>query len=177
MISDEPVYATHELILVAYHEDGSTADIGSICTDCKIDFENNNLSHCRLQRNRMGCYCNLLKDGKFRTSSTEDETSQTIESRLANKTKKLKNELKTAKEKLNIEREEIAKFHKKSKEWGNEKIKRIKELETEVTKLKEENQHLKEQQNGKIAQTEVKQPKKWPWLKLSNFFRMILMVL
>ena len=36
--------------------------------------------------------------GKFRTSSTEDGTSQTIESRLANKTKKLENELKTGAE-------------------------------------------------------------------------------
>ena len=149
MISEEPVLdnATHEL--VAYHEDGSTADIniGSICTDCKKDFENNNLSHCelcgRLQRNRMGCYCNLLKDGKFKTSSTEDGTSQTIESHLANKTKKLESELKTSKEELNIEREEVAKFHEKSKEWGDEKIKRIKELETEVTKLKGKKSTLK----------------------------------
>ena len=48
MISEEPVLdnATHEL--VAYHEDGSTADISSICADCKKDFENNNLSHCEL---------------------------------------------------------------------------------------------------------------------------------
>ena len=38
MISEEPVLdnATHEL--VAYHEDGSTADIGSICVNCKKDF-------------------------------------------------------------------------------------------------------------------------------------------
>ena len=36
VISDEPVLdnATHEL--VAYHEDGSTTDIGSICVDCKM---------------------------------------------------------------------------------------------------------------------------------------------
>ena len=39
---------------------------------------------------------------------------------------------------LNIDREEVTKFHEKSKEWGDEKIKRIKELETEATKLKEE---------------------------------------
>jgi len=34
-------------------------------------------------------------------------------------------------------------------------------LETEVTKLKEENQHLKEQQNGQLtAQIKVKETKK-----------------
>ena len=59
---------------------------------CKKDFENDNLSYCelcgRLQRNRQGCYCSLLKDGKFRTFSTEEGTSQTIESHLAKKTLK-----------------------------------------------------------------------------------------
>ena len=43
--------------------------------------------------------------------STEDGMSQTIESHLANKTKKLENELKAAKEELNIEREEVTRFH------------------------------------------------------------------
>src|SRR6185369_15742861 len=120
VISEEPVLdnATHKL--VAYHEDNSTADIGSICADCKKDFENNNLSYCelcgRLQRNRQGCYCSLLKDGKFRTLSTEEGTSQTIEAHLAKETKELEKELKTAKEELNVEGEEITKFHKKSKE-------------------------------------------------------------
>nr|CAG8686543.1 9332_t:CDS:2 [Entrophospora candida] len=109
-ISDEPVL----------HEDDSTADIGSICADCKKDFENDNLSYCelcgRLQRNRQGCYCSLLKDGKFRTLSTEEGTSQTIESHLAKKTKELEKKLKTTKEELNVEREEIAKFQEKSEE-------------------------------------------------------------
>ena len=36
----------------------------------------------------------------------------------------------------------------------------IKELEAEVTKLKEENQYLKEQQNGQIAQIEVKESRR-----------------
>ena len=168
VISEEPVLdnATHEL--VAYHEDGSTADIGSICADCKKDFENNNLSHCelcgRLQRNRMGCYCNLLKDGKFRTSSTKDGMFQTIESHLANKTKKLENELKAAKEELNIEREEVVKFQEKSEEWSKkqkqELLDKIKEQEAQIIKLTQEIKLLKEQQNGQVAQIEVKEPKK-----------------
>ena len=41
-----------------------------------------------------------------------------------------------------------------------------KELETEVARLTQENKRLKEQQNGQIAQIEVKETKKWPWLKV-----------
>ena len=68
---------------------------------------------------------------------TEDGTFQTIKSHLANKHENCQGGAEHW--------EEVIKFHKK---WGDEKIKRIKELETEVTKLKKENQHLKEQQNG-----------------------------
>ena len=119
-ISDEPVIdnATHEL--VAYHKDDSTADIGSICADCKKDFENNNLSYCelcgRLQRNRMGCYCSLLKDGKFGMLSTEEGNSQTVEARLVKENKQIEKELKTTRKELKIEREEVVKFQEKSEE-------------------------------------------------------------
>jgi len=55
-----------------------------------------------------------------------------------------------------IEREEVAKFHEKSKEWGEEKIKRIKELEAEVSRLTQENKRLKDQQSGQlVAQIET----------------------
>ncbi len=110
--------ATHEIM--AYDNNGDCADIATICDNCKKDFENNNLSYCelcgRLQRNRRGCYCNLLKDGKFRTLSAEEGTSQTIKSHLAKETKELERKLKTAKEELNVEREEVAKFQEKSEE-------------------------------------------------------------
>jgi hypothetical protein len=76
----------------------------------------------------------------------------------------LEKELYATKEELVIEREEVAKFHEKSKEWGEEKIKRIKELEAEVSRLTQENKRLKDQQIGQlVAQTEVK---KWPWSKI-----------
>ena len=110
--------ATHQL--AAFKNNDDYADIAYICADCKKDFENNILPYCelcgRLQRNRQGCYCSLLKDGKFRTLSTEEGTSQTIESHLAKKTKELEKKLKTTKEDLNVEREEIAKFQEKSEE-------------------------------------------------------------
>ena len=115
--------ATHQVAAFKDYDDDDDdddADIAYICADCKKDFENNNLSYCelcgRLQRNRRGCYCNLLKDGKFRTLSAEEGTSQTIKSHLAKETKELERKLKTAKEELNVEREEVAKFQEKSEE-------------------------------------------------------------
>ena len=89
---------------------------------------------------------------------------QTIESHLANKTKKLENELKVAKEELNIEREEVVKFQEKSEEWSKkqkqELLDKIKEQEAQIIKLTQEIKLLKEQQNGQVAQIEVKEPKK-----------------
>lgn len=160
--------ATHQV--AAFKDNDDYADIAYICADCKKDFDNDTLPYCelcgRLKRNRKGCFCNLLENKPIQSLSTEEITSRTFGYRLEKKTRELEKELSTAKEELNIEREEVGKFHEKSKEWGDEKIKRIKELETEVTKLKEESQHLKEQQNGQVAQIEVKEPKKWSWLKL-----------
>ena len=69
--------------------------------------------------------------------------SWSFSSHLEKRTSKLEKGLMTTKEELNVEREEVAKFHKKSKEWGDEKIKIIKELEAEVTKLKEKKTALK----------------------------------
>ena len=116
-------------------------------------------------RTKSFCYCHKVKEQP--QSLTEEELiSQSFSFRLEKRTQELEKELSSTKEALTIEQEEVAKFHEKSKEWGDEKIKRIKELEAEVTKLKEENQHLKEQQNGQVAQIEVKETKKWSWLKL-----------
>ena len=153
--------ATHQMI--AHTETEQYFDISFICKDCKAEYDSGVLPRCekcdRLKRNKSRCYCHKVK--KKATLPTERELiSHSFSSRLENKTRELEKELSTAKEELNIEREEVAKFHEKSKEWGDEKIKRIKELEAEVARLAKENKKLKEQQN---AQIEIKEPKKWPW--------------
>ena len=160
--------ATYQM--VAHTKTEQYFDISFICKDCKIEYDNGTLPRCkecdRLMRNKSFCYCHKEKKKQIQSLTESELISWSFSSRLEKRTSKLEKELMTTKEELNIEREEVAKFHEKSKEWGDEKIKRIKELEAEVTKLKEENQHLKEQQNGQIAQIEVKEIKKWPWLKL-----------
>ncbi|CAG8520084.1 3140_t:CDS:2, partial [Ambispora gerdemannii] len=137
--------ATHQV--AAFKNNNDYADIAYICADCKKDFENDTLPYCelcdRLKRNRKGCFCNLLENKPIQSLSTEEITSRTFGYHLEKKTRELEKELSTAKEELNIEREE-----------------RIKELEAENAKLKEENKQLKEQQNGQVAQIEVKENKR-----------------
>ena len=162
--------ATHQV--AAFKDNDDYADIAYICADCKEDFENDILPYCelcgRLKRNRKGCFCNLLENKPIQSLSMEEITSRTFGYRLEKKTRELEKELSTTKEELNIEREEVVKFHGKSKEWGDEKIKQIKELEAENAKLKEENKQLKEQQNGQVAQIEVKENKRWSWFKVKK---------
>ena len=83
---------------------------------------------------------------------------------------RLQEELVTAEEALEIEREEVAKFQEKSEEWSKrqkqELLDKIKSLEEKIKQLEEENKLLKGQQNGQAAQIEVKETKKWSWLKL-----------
>ena len=44
---------------------------------------------------------------------------------------------------------------------------KIKSLEEKINHLEEENRKLKGQQNGQLtAQIEIKETKKWPWLKI-----------
>ena len=120
--------ATHQV--AAFKDNDDYADIAYICADCKKDFENDTLPYCelcgRLKRNRKGCFCNLLENKPIQSLSMEEITSRTFGYRLEKKTRELEKELSTTKEELNIEREEVVKFHEKSKEWGDEKIKRIK---------------------------------------------------
>ena len=101
-------------------------DIVYICSECKKDYENNALPWCekcgRLKRKRIGCVCSYLK-AKPTSLFEEELLLQFFSSCLENKIRKFKKKLSTAKEELSIEREEVAKFHKKSKEWGDEKNK------------------------------------------------------
>ena len=157
--------------IVAYDKKDKCVDIASICDNCKKDLENGTLPYCeecgRLKRNRGYCFCSLQKERPIQSSS-----SQTIEARLAKKTKELEKELKTAKEGLKIEREEVAKFQEKSEEWSKkqkqELLDKIKSLEEKINHLEEENRKLKDQQKGQIAQIEVKETKRWSWLKIKK---------
>ena len=86
----------------------------------------------------------------------------------------LQEQLNETEEALEIEREEVVKFQEKSEEWGKrqkqELLDRIKQLEAENGNYKEEVKRLKTQleqlTSQHTAQIEVKENKRWPWLKL-----------
>jgi septal ring factor EnvC (AmiA/AmiB activator) len=162
---------------VARNTPDGYSDIVFICGECKKDYDNNTLPWCekcgRLKRNRNRCFCSHLKAKSTKPLSDKELLSQAFSFRLENKTRELEKELFTAKEKLKIEREEIAKFQEKSEEWSKkqkqELLDKIKSLEEKIKQLEEENRKLKDQQNGQIAQIaqiEIKETKKWPWLKI-----------
>ena len=164
--------ATHQM--VGRNTPDGYADIIFICGECKKDYDNNTLPCCekcgRLKRNRNRCFCSRLKAKSTKPLSDKELLSQAFSSHLENKTQELEKELSIAKEELNIEREEVAKFQEKSEEWSKrqkqELLNKIKSLEEKIKQLEEENKLLKGQQNGQVAQVEVKETKKWPWLKV-----------
>ena len=91
--------ATHQVAAFKDYDDDDDddADIAYICADCKKDLESNILPYCelcgRLQRNRKGCFCNLLKDKPVQSLSTEEIVSRTFGYRLEKKTRELEKEL------------------------------------------------------------------------------------
>ena len=151
--------ATHQM--VARNTPDGYSDIVFICGECKKDYDNDALPWCeecdRFKRNRNRCFCRrLAKNKSTKPFSEETLIARSFSSRLENNIRELEKELYATKEELAIEREEVAKFHEKSKEWGEEKIKRIKELEAEVSRLTQENKRLKDQQSGQlVAQIET----------------------
>ena len=159
--------ATHQM--VARNTPDGYSDIVFICGECKKDYDNDALPWCekcgRFKRSRNRCFCRrLAKNKSIKPFPEETLIARSFSSRLENKIRELEKELYATKEELAIEREEVAKFHEKSKEWGEEKIKRIKELEAEVSRLTQENKRLKDQRSGQlVAQAEIK---KWPWSKI-----------
>ena len=163
--------ATHQM--VAHTETEQYFDISFICKDCKVEYDNGTLPRCkkcdRLKRNKRLCYCHKTKS-KTALPTGEELVSQSFSSHLENKTRELEKELSTAKETLKIEREEVAKFQEKSEEWSKkqkqELLNKINSLEEKIKQLEEENKLLKGLQNGPVAQIEIKETKKWPWLKL-----------
>ena len=167
--------ATHQM--VARNTPDGYSDIVFICGECKNDYDNNTLPWCekcgRLKRNRNRCFCSHLKAKSTKPLSDKELLSQAFSFRLENKTRELEKELSITREELKVEREEITKFHEKSEEWGKKQRKkfldRIKELEAENAELILENRKLKDQQNGQLTtQIEVKETKRWSWLKIKK---------
>jgi hypothetical protein len=151
---------------VARNTPDGYSDIVFICGECKKDYNNNILPWCekcgRLKRNRNRCFCSHLKAKSTKPLSDKELLSQAFSFRLEN-----------TKEELKIEREERAKFQEKSEEWSKkqkqELLDKVKGLEERIKQLEEENRKLKDQQNGPLtAQIEVKETKRWSWLKIKK---------
>ena len=163
--------------MVAHTKSEQYFDISFICKDCKLEYSNNVLPRCekcdRLMRNKSLCYCHKEKKKQTQSLTNRELVAQSFSSRLENKTRELEKELSITKEELKVEREEIAKFQEKSEEWGKmqkqELLDKIKSLEEKINHLEEENRKLKNQQNGQLtAQIEVKETKRWSWLKIKK---------
>ena len=121
----------------------------------------------------IGVLSSHLKAKSTKPLSDKELLSQALSFRLENKTRELEKELSITKEELKIEREEVAKFQEKSEEWSKkqkqELLDKIKSLEERIKQLEEENRKLKDQQNGQLtAQIEVKETKRWSWLKIKK---------
>ena len=160
--------------MVAHTKSEQYFDISFICKDCKLEYDNNVLPRCekcdRLMRNKSLCYCHKEKKKQTQSLTNRELVAQSFSFRLESKTRELEKELSITKEELKVEREEIAKFQEKSEEWGKrqkqELLDKVKGLEERIKQLEEENSKLKDQQNGQIAQIEVKETKRWSWLKI-----------
>ena len=172
-----------------------------VCERCEEKYWDDELSKCnrcgRLQTKldfdivtgKNVCYCirnnEDLEEKELPLLPHEEISQSTFYERQINS---LQEQLNKTEEALEIEREEVIKFQEKSEEWGKrqkqELLDRIKELETELERLKKltpkelidklsakekEINDLKvqltqlQQQN---AQIEVKETKRWSWLKI-----------
>jgi hypothetical protein len=158
-----------------------------ICENCKVRFENDELSKCsrcgrlRIQSdieyltNKVVCRCVKRNENpeekELPNLPHERESMSAFYERQINS---LQEQLTETEEALEIEREEVVKFQEKSEEWGKrqkqELLDRIKQLEAENGNYKEEVKRLKTQleqlTSQHTAQIEVKENKRWPWLKL-----------
>ena len=156
-----------------------------VCEKCEEKYWNDGLLKCdrcgRLQTKldfdiftgKNVCYCirnnEDLEEKELPLLPDEEISQSTFYERQING---LWEELVTAEEALEIEREEVAKFQEKSEEWSKkqkqELLDKIKSLEEKINHLEEENRKLKDQQNGQIAQIEIKETKRWSWLKIKK---------
>jgi len=160
-----------------------------VCERCKEKYWNDELSKCnrcgRLQtkldfdivNGKNVCYCirnnEDLEEKELPLLPHEEISQSTFYERQINS---LQGQLNETEEALEIEREEVVKFQEKSEEWSKrqkqELLDRIKQLEEENDDHKEEIKRLKTQleqlTSQQVAQIEVKETKRWPWLKIKK---------
>jgi len=160
-----------------------------VCERCEEKYWDDELSKCnrcgRLQtkldfdivNGKNVCYCirnnEDLEEKELPLLPHEEISQSTFYERQINS---LQEQLNETEEALEIEREEAVKFQEKSEEWSKrqkqELLDRIKQLEEENDNHKEEIKRLKTQleqlTSQQVAQIEVKETKKWPWLKIKG---------
>ncbi len=138
-------------------------DIAYICVECKKALDDNTLPHCndcgRIMRSRIDCFCDLRKDGPVKTPTITEIMAQSYVGRLEQQNKDLKQQLASAKEEISSHLEAL----EVSKDWHN---KQRKELLDKIKRLESEIEWLMKQQNQQVAQIEVKETKRWSWLKM-----------
>ena len=160
-----------------------------VCERCEEKYWDDELSKCnrcgRLQTKldfdivtgKNVCYCirnnEDLEEKELPLLPHEEISQSTFYERQINS---LQEQLNETEEALEIEREEVVKFQEKSEEWSKrqkqELLDWIKQLEEENDNHKEEIKRLKTQleqlTSQQVAQIEVKETKKWPWLKIKG---------
>ena len=160
-----------------------------VCERCEEKYWDDELSKCnrcgRLQTKldfdivtgKNVCYCirnnEDLEEKELPLLPHEEISQSTFYERQINS---LQEQLNETEEALEIEREEAVKFQEKSEEWSKrqkqELLDWIKQLEEENGNHKEEIKRLKTQleqlTSQQVAQIEVKETKKWPWLKIKG---------
>jgi len=160
-----------------------------VCERCEEKYWDDELSKCnrcgRLQtkldfdivNGKNVCYCirnnEDLEEKELPLLPHEEISQSTFYERQINS---LQEQLNETEEALEIEREEAVKFQEKSEEWSKrqkqELLDRIKQLEEENDNHKEEIKRLKTQleqlTSQQVAQIEVKETKRWSWLKIKG---------
>jgi hypothetical protein len=160
-----------------------------VCERCEEKYWDDELSKCnrcgRLQTKldfdivtgKNVCYCirnnEDLEEKELPLLPHEEISQSTFYERQINS---LQEQLNETEETLEIEREEAVKFQEKSEEWSKrqkqELLDRIKQLEEENGNHKEEIKRLKTQleqlTSQQVAQIEVKETKRWSWLKIKG---------
>lgn len=160
-----------------------------VCERCEEKYWDDELSKCnrcgRLQtkldfdivNGKNVCYCirnnEDLEEKELPLLPHEEISQSTFYERQINS---LQEQLNETEEALEIEREEAVKFQEKSEEWSKrqkqELLDWIKQLEEENDNHKEEIKRLKTQleqlTSQQVAQIEVKETKRWSWLKIKK---------
>ena len=157
--------ATYKAVSYNINNNGCS-DVAYICVECKEALNANALPHCndcgRVMRNGVDCFFCSRKDETNKTPPTITEVmAQSYVGKLEQQNKDLKQQLTNAKEEISSHLEAL----EVSKDWHNEQKQ---ELLDKIQRLENEVEFLRKQQTQHVAQIEVKENKRWPWLKLKK---------